>query len=52
MDSYFWFNIFKDIDHNTLIVLFLITFTIYLISTYCKYKLELEDKSDSKDDKK
>ena len=47
MDSYFWFNIFKDMDHNTLIVVFLIAFTTYIITTYYKYKSELEDKSDS-----
>lgn len=52
MDSYFWFNIFKDIDHNTLIVIFLISFAVYIISTYYKYKLKIEDKSDSNDGKK
>ena len=52
MSSYFWLSIFKDMDHNTLIVVFLITFTAYIISTYYKYKFELEDKSDSNDDKK
>ena len=52
MGSYFWFNILKDIDHNTLIILFLVAFTIYIISTYYKYKFELENKSDLNDDKK
>ena len=53
MSSYFWFTIFKDMDHNTLIVVFLITFTIYIISTYLKFKTEEELKSENnKDDNK
>ena len=49
MGSYFWFNIFKDMDHNTLIVVFLIAFTVYIISTYYKFKLEEDDKFDESD---
>jgi uncharacterized membrane protein len=48
--SYFWFNICKDMEHDKLIVLFIITFTIYIISTYYKLKLENEIKSESKED--
>lgn len=49
MNSYFWFTIFKDMDTDKLIILFIITFTVYIISTYYKFKLEEDDKSDESD---